>query len=123
MKTPKLTTAIIAIFLFSNLLFAGNPNPETSDDISNKMVESTHNDVTLTPNQKEALKKKAKVYAEKLVEARAMSDKPASYVFMQTVTDNYLASLDSILTPEQKALKEQKHKERIDMKGAKAKSK
>jgi hypothetical protein len=33
MKTPKLLTAIIAILLFSNLLFGANPNAETADDI------------------------------------------------------------------------------------------
>jgi hypothetical protein len=115
MKTPKFMMAVIAILLFSNLLFAGNPNTETSDDISNKMVESTHNDVILTANQKEVLKKKAKMYADKLVEARAMSDKPASYAFMKQVTVDYQAALDSVLTDDQKVQKEKKYKERIDL--------
>jgi ABC-type Fe3+-citrate transport system substrate-binding protein len=114
MKKLKLMTAIIAILLFSNVLFAGNPNTETSDDISNTMVESTHNDVTLTSSQKEILKKKANEYAVNLLQARAMSDKDESYVFMKTVTDNYQAALDSLLTPDQKVLKEKKIKERID---------
>jgi ABC-type Fe3+-citrate transport system substrate-binding protein len=122
MKKLKLMTAIIAILLFSNVLFAGNPNTETSDDISNTMVESTHNDVTLTSSQKEILKKKANEYAVNLLQARAMSDKDESYVFMKTVTDNYQAALDSLLTPDQKVLKEKKIKERIDALVAKVNS-
>jgi hypothetical protein len=114
MKTPKLITAIIAIFLFSNLLFAGNPNPETPDDISNNMVEFVHNDVKLTPAQKVTLKKKAKEYADKLVQARAMDDKDASYAFMKTVSENYQTAMDSILTPDQKVAKDKKFKDRID---------
>jgi hypothetical protein len=114
MKTPKLIMALIAIFLFSNLLFAGNPNTETPDDISNNMVEFVHGDVTLTPTQKQTLKKKAKEYAEKLQQARAMDDKDASYAFMKTVSENYQAAMDSILTTDQKVAKDKKFKERID---------
>src|ERR1035437_1840176 len=114
MKTPKLTTAIVAIFLLSNLLFAANPKTETSDDISNDMVEFVHNDVKLTPAQKNVLKKKAKEYADKLMQARAMDDKEASYVFMKDVTENYKAALDSILTPDQKVIKDKNFKEKID---------
>jgi len=114
MKVPKLMTAIVAIFLFSNLLFAGNPKTETSDDISTKMMEFVHNDVKLTPNQKVTLKQKAKEYADKLIQARAMEDRKASYVFMKTVSDNYEAAMDSILTADQKVTKEKKKKERID---------
>jgi len=107
-------TAIIAVLMFSNLLFAGNPNTETSDDISNNMVEFVHNDVKLTPDQKGTLKKKAKEYADKLMQARAMSDKEASYVFMKTVSETYEAAMDSILTTDQKMLKDKKKNERID---------
>lgn len=114
MKKLKLMTAIIAVLMFSNLLFAGNPNPETADDVSNNMVEFVHNDVTLTPAQKDVLKKKSKEYADKLMQARAMDDKEASYMFMKDVTENYKAALDSILTPDQKVLKDKKFKERID---------
>ena len=114
MKTPKLTTAIIAIFLFSNLLFAANPKTETPDETSNNMVEFVHNDVKLTPAQKATLKKKAKEYADKLMQARVMDDKEASYALMKTVSDTYQAAMDSILTPDQKVLKDKKKKERMD---------
>jgi len=112
MKTPKIITAIFAGLLFSNLLFAGNPKTETSDDISNTMVEFVHNDVKLTPVQKQTLKKKAKEYADKLQQARAMDDKEASYAFMKTVSDTYEAAMDSILTPDQKVTKGKIRKER-----------
>ena len=114
MKKLKLMTAIIAVLMFSNLLFAGNPNTDTSDDISNNMVEFVHNDVKLTPDQKDVLKKKAKEYTDKLMQARAMDDKEASYIFMKDVTENYKAALDSILTPDQKVIKDKNFKEKID---------
>jgi len=122
MKKQKLITALIAIFLFANLLFAQNPNTETADAISNKMVENTNNDVNLSANQKDTLKLKAKEYADNLIKARAMSNKDESYFFMKTVTKKYQAAIDSILTPDQKVQKEKKIKERIDALMAKVKS-
>jgi len=115
MKTSKLITALIVILLFSNFMFAGSPITESSEDISNKMVENTNNDVNLSANQRGTLKLNAKEYADKLIEARTMSDKEATFVFMKTVTDTYLAAIDSILTPDQKNQIEKKNKERIDL--------
>ena len=106
--------AFAMAMLFSNQLLAGDPKTETLEDISNNMVEFLHNDVKLTTIQKETVRKKAKEYAEKLLQARAMSDKEASYAFMKNVSDIYSASMDSILTPEQKAMKDIKMKDRMD---------
>jgi len=83
MKKLKLMTAIIAILVFSNLLFAVNPNTETADDISTAMVNNLNNDVTLTSVQKEAIKKKTDEYANNLIQARAMTNKDDSYVLMK----------------------------------------
>jgi len=123
MKTPKLILAVFALFLFANFSFGANPNTESSEVISDRMVEHTNKDVNLTYVQKETLKKKAKEYAEKLLQARSMSNKEESYVFMRTVTANYKAALDSILSSEQKIQKEKKRMDRIDAVVTKGKSK
>ena len=114
MKNQKTTVLFVAMLFASNFLFAVNPKTETSDDISNSMVEFVHSDVKLTPDQKKVLKMKAKEYADKLMQARVMSDREASYVFMKTVSNNYEAVLDSVLTADQKVLKDKKKKERMD---------
>ncbi|HRZ96615.1 MAG TPA: hypothetical protein P5084_03590 [Paludibacter sp.] len=114
MKTLKLITFTMIVLLFSSLLFAANPKTETADDISNAMVENMHKDLNLSKDQKETLKKKAKIYADKLIEARSMSNKEASYPFMEIATGEYQLAIDSLLTSDQKVQKEKKSKERID---------
>lgn len=122
MKNQKTILLFVAMLFASRFLFAVNPNTETADEISNTMVENTHKDVKLTNEQKNELKMKAKDYAVKLQQARAMSDKTESFAFMKTVTADYQIALDSLLTPDQKVLKEKKNKERIDGLVAKVKS-
>jgi len=114
MKQLKFSTALVAVLLCSNLLFAGKPKPETANDISSTMVEFVHKEVNLTPTQKEVLKKKANDYANKLMQARAMADTVASYIFMKTESEKYEAAMDSILTPDQKVVRVKKQKERLD---------
>jgi hypothetical protein len=113
MKKLKLITAIIAVFMFSNLMLADNPNIETADNVSNSMVDNLNADVKLTSDQKIAIKMKSTEYALKLFQARAMSNKDESYIFMKTVTENYEAAIDSTLSSDQKILKEKKKAERI----------
>jgi ABC-type transporter MlaC component len=119
MKTLKLLMVFIAVIVFSTILFADNPTTETADDISNSMVENLNSQVSLTPDQKVILKKKANEYSVSLLQARTMSNKDSSYIFMRVVTNNYEAAIDSVLTTDQKALKEKIKKERIDALAAK----
>jgi cell division protein FtsX len=98
MKTPKLMTAIIAILLLSNLLFAGNPK-STAD----KMIEKLNTDVTLTNDQKNDIKKNIKAFNTKLHTANSMADKEEKYLLRKKAFDEYKSKLDSILTLEQKA--------------------
>ena len=113
MKTPKRIMAVIAIVLFSNLLFAGNPHSLTTDSITNSMVDYLHNDVKLSETQKTILKKVANEYATNLLKARTLNNSE-SYSLMKSATEKYQAVVDSVLTTDQKTQKEIKLKEKLD---------
>ena len=110
-----------ALLLNSNV--TAQPTQQQLDEITIPILNALDNDVALTSAQKVSLKKKAKEYADKLIEARAMSNKEESYTFMKAVTDNYEAALDSVLTSDQKVQNENKKKERINLVFNTAKSK
>jgi len=97
------------------------PTQQQLDEITTPILNALDNDVTLTSTQKVSLKKKSEEYAAKLVKARTMSNKEDSYAFMKTVTDEYQAALDNLLTPDQKKSKEKKRTDRIDAAVAKSK--
>ncbi|HLP06211.1 MAG TPA: hypothetical protein VK152_12355 [Paludibacter sp.] len=113
MKTSRLLLASIAMSA-GTLLLAENPQKETRESISQNMVGYLHSEVNLADSQKVILAKKAGIYADKLLQARAMEDREASYDFMRAATEDYQAAMDSVLTTGQKELKEKKHRERID---------
>jgi Spy/CpxP family protein refolding chaperone len=112
MKTPKLISALIAIFLFSNLLFAGNPVKGNPDNIASKMVEKLSKDVTLTDAQKTALQTKAKEFAAKRQQANALTNEADKLAIKKKASDEYKAAIDSICTPEQRAQITQKKEDR-----------
>ena len=94
------------------------------DEITQPMIAALDKDVSLTEAQRTQVKKKAEEYAQKLVNARAMSDKAASYSYMQSVASEYEQSIQQILSPEQRTKKENRLKNRLtDLEKSKKKSK
>lgn len=83
------------------------------DEITQPMIAALDKDVSLTEAQRTQVKKKAEEYAQKLVNARAMSDKAASYSYMQSVASEYEQSIQQILSPEQRTKKENRLKNRL----------
>ena len=83
------------------------------DEITQPMIAALDKDVSLTETQRTQVKKKAEEYAQKLVNARAMSDKAASYSYMQSVASEYEQSIQQILSPEQRTKKENRLKNRL----------
>jgi len=114
MKKLKLIAAVVTAFVCLNLVFAGDPKIETADDIATKMVEFVGNDVTLTTEQKEILKNKAVSYATNQLQAQNMTNKDERYELMKVATASYQAALDSLLTTDQKIMKEKKQKDRLE---------
>jgi len=91
-KKQKLITVLIAILVFTNLLFAGNPQ-----GIANKMVAKLSKDIELTDSQKVIIQAKAQAFAVTLqnTNTNASTDQ-------KQVHQAYKATLDSVLTKEQK---------------------
>lgn len=83
------------------------------DEITQPMITALDKDVSLTETQRTQIKKKAEEYAQKLVNARAMSDKTASYSYMQSVVSEYEQSIQQILSAEQRTKKETRMKNRL----------
>ena len=97
MKKVKLLTALIAVLLFSNLVFAGNP-----EILASKMVEKLNNDVQLTDSQKVVLQLKAKEFAVKIRNANSQSNNADKSTSKKQANLEYKTSLDSVLTNDQK---------------------
>jgi len=117
MKTSKLTTAIIAIFLFSNLLFAGNPKTSGAEDnLADMLIEKMGKDVTLTDSQKVVVKQKLKKYIVKMQNAHVLNNNDEKLAQKKQVANEYQLSLDSILTPTQHQQLQLKNKDREDAK-------
>lgn len=114
MKTPKLIMALIAILLFTNLLFAGNPVKYNADYLANLMVEKLSRDIMLTDSQKTAILAKAKEYAEKRQNSDSQKNSVDEDETKKQASQQYKAALESILTSEQKAQLTTKQSERRD---------
>jgi hypothetical protein len=102
MKTHKLMVAAIAISLFTNLLFAGNPiTPSSEDNLADMLIEKMGKDVTLTDSQIVVVKQKLKKYIVKMQNAHALSNNDEKITKKTQATNEYQLSLDSILTATQ----------------------
>lgn len=102
MKTPKLMTAFIAIFLFSNSLSAQNANRKEKIKMSDKMFQSVSAYTDLTDKQKQLIQKSAKDY-------EANTNKYMPDITMKNRNEIMHAEflkhrrlVDSLLTPQQK---------------------
>jgi len=109
MKKLKLMTALIAVLLFSDLVFAGNP-----ENLANKKIGLLSRDIALTDSQKVVLQAKIKIFAVKMQNANALSSVEAKRSALNKAGQEYKAVLDSILTPEQKIQLTAKRNERRD---------
>jgi len=105
MKTPKVLTAIIAILLFSNFLFAGSP-----ENTKSYMVEKLCKDIVLTDSQKVIIEAKADIFDAILQSGVPTKD---NNDLIQAFR-GYKAALDSLLTGAQKEQLIQKHNARRD---------
>ena len=118
MKTPRLITAVIAILLFSNLIFAGNP-----ENYATKKVVKLCKDIVLTDSQKVIIQAKAKVFASKMQSASLITNNIEKTSIQNQAVQGYKMALDSVLTTEQKTQLITKRNERRDIIMNKLKSK
>lgn len=111
MRTQKFILACIAIFAGLNILLAGEQKGNKTQ-LATKVVEKLSADVALTNSQKTVLLKAATLYFES---RNAAAQKSGDEILQKkkNAETAYKAVLDSILTPEQKAILEEKRAERI----------
>lgn len=102
MKKFKLMTAVVAILLFSNFIFAGNPVKYNADKLANLMVDKLSKDIVLTDNQKVTILAKAKEFVEKRQNSNALSNETNKTASKKQAIQDYKSILDSILTVDQK---------------------
>lgn len=102
MKRSKLILAALATLVCLNVLFAGNPKRNYSDNMTDNLLNMINADVNLTDSQKIAIKSIAGKFVNKLKNSNEQVDS----VFIKTVykpaSVEYQTALDNILTPEQK---------------------
>jgi ABC-type molybdate transport system ATPase subunit len=109
MKTTKLLTAIIAIFLFSNFSYAANPNKLTDEQVTQKLVDKLSNDIVLTDSQKVVIKTKALEYVQKRADSNSKKDKKEKSKLLKQSFQEYMNFLSMVLTEEQKQELIKKH--------------
>jgi len=102
MKKLKFWIASVAFFMFSNLLFAGNPKISSAEDnLADLLIDKMGKDVILTDSQKIVVKAKLKIYIVKIQNAHALINKEENFSKKNQASIEYQSSLDSILTPSQ----------------------
>jgi len=102
MKKIKFLVAVIAVLLFSNLLFAGNPKTSGSEyNLADLLIEKMGKDIILTDSQKLVVKAKLKTYIVKMKNAHALTNGDERLSKKEQASNEYQSSLDSILTPAQ----------------------
>jgi len=97
MKKLKLITALIAVLFFSNVIFAGNP-----ENLATKMVIKLGNDIVLTDSQKVIIQAKAKEFLVKRQSSNLLTNKTDLSTGKKLAYEQYKATLDTVLTIEQK---------------------
>jgi len=107
MKTPKLIVAFVAILLFSNLAFAGNPKKDFTENLANNILSTLSADITnLTDSQKLVIQTIAQEYETKLRNGYNNRSSKFDSVFIKNTykpaSIDYQTKLNNILTAEQK---------------------
>ncbi|MDP4238176.1 MAG: hypothetical protein Q8904_01725 [Bacteroidota bacterium] len=112
MKTIKFRMAIVAILLFSNLIFAENPlTIDNVDDFANKRIAGIGADIVLTDSQKVILLASSKTFALKIQNSHSLSNVEQKKAFSKAFQE-YRANIDSVLSKAQKSQLTAKQKER-----------
>lgn len=106
MKSIRFFVVFTLFVLFPVAFFAADP-----ETISNKMVTTISNNVTLTDSQKAAIKIKAIIFVRKIQSSDSNKSIEEKIKEHRRFTDEYRMALDSILTTEQKEQLKQKQDE------------
>ena len=115
MKKPTFIPAIIAIFIFSTLVFAVNSNQDgNTKNIADNLVSNLCSDVNLTDSQKLVVVKNAKEYELKLQNISQESNKELKSEIMNHAILEYRTVIDSVLTQEQKEVQKTKRIQRYE---------
>jgi len=102
MKAKKIAQAFIAFFILTNVLYAANPNKDKTAEMPTKAIKRINEYVALDSSQNAILNIKAKACYGKYIEAKNIKDKRKIIAMYKKASEEFRASLDSILTPEQK---------------------
>jgi len=119
MKQLKFLMALIAILLFSNLVFAVKPLTGDATDFAKNKVKQLNKMVALTDSQKIKIEKIAREFGMKILN----KDSITYQSFSPQYKNEYKMAIDSILTSDQKAQLAQKQLERKNAIRATLKSK
>jgi hypothetical protein len=102
MKKLKLITPLIAIFMFSNLLVAINPNKKDyTKNLADNMMKGLCKDVNITDSQKIIIQTKAKEYEVKLQSLSQQSNVTSKNAINVQAVQDYRSMLAGILTKDQ----------------------
>ena len=97
MKKVKLIMALGAVLVFSNLVFAGNPN-----NLATKMITKLSNDIALTDSQRVVIQAKANEFAVKMQNANSLTNADAKTTTKKQALSDYKTFLENVLTSDQK---------------------
>ena len=102
MKKLKFLMAVIAIALFSNLIFAVNPSrKDYTKNLGDNMLKRICKDIQLTDSQKLAIQTLAKDYEVKLKNKDLQTNPELKKTMNSQVVLEYRSKLNNILTKEQ----------------------
>ncbi len=112
MKRLKLITAVVAAFVCLNFVFAVNPKKETTENLATMLVDKLGIDVQLTDSQKIVIKECTKRYIINMESADSISSSESKFKSKEKISQDYVASIDSLLTTNQKSKLKTKNSER-----------
>lgn len=108
MKKLKLMMAIIAILVFSNLLFAAKPLTNDDNNLASQMVNKLDKSVILTDSQRVVILQNVKTFILKTQNIDTSLSDNEKFKLKKQASDDYEAFLDNILTKGQKETLEMK---------------
>lgn len=116
MKKLKFIVAVVLAIVCMNFAGAVNPSKESNEKLANILVEKLNADVQLTDSQKIVLKVKVKEFITSMESVDAKGTPQEKITAKQIIADTYEASVDSILSVDQKARLKEKITQRKNAK-------
>jgi len=115
MKTPKLIMAMVAVLLFSNLLFSSNPQRGYTLNSADKAISQLSVDINLADSQKSKIRTITSEYETKLqnLDQQANLDTVALKAMNKQLVLECGSKLDSVLTKEQMDILKMKMMQRL----------